>query len=95
MADRFGVEHLKKRIEIELVDYLSIENACKIFKFGNKFNYKRLIDSCLLFIDDSYEEILDTEEFEDLDKEDMLKIVRFSKNQHKSSSKPTPKRAFH
>jgi len=82
------VFHLKKRIEIELVEYLSIENACKIFRYGNKFNYKRLREACLLFIDDNYNEILDTDEFEDLDKEDMLKIIRFRKYQEKSLSPP-------
>ena len=78
--DRFEIEHLRERIEIEMVEYLSVENACKIFKFANRLNYERLRETALIFINKNYNEIIDTDEFEELEKEDMLKIVRYRKN---------------
>ena len=76
MADRFGVLHLKKRLECTVVEFIMIENAAKIFKFSNKYNYDRLRNICLSYIDEHYSHIINTEEFAELEKDDILRIVR-------------------
>jgi len=80
MADRFGVTHLKKRLECEVVLFIKIDNAAKVFKFSNKYNYDRLRNICMTFIDEHYSQIINTEEFAELEKDDILKIVRLQGN---------------
>ena len=76
MADRFGVIHLKKRLECAAVEYITIDNAAKVFKYSNRYNYERIRNICMSYIDEHYSQIIHTEEFAELEKDDILKIVR-------------------
>ncbi len=76
MADRFRVSHLKKRLECAVVEFIRIENAAKIFKYSNRYNYDRLRNICLSYIDENYSQIIQTEEFAELEKDDILRIIR-------------------
>ena len=76
LADRFGVPHLKRKLECGVVEFIMIDNAAKIFKYSNKYNYDRLRNICLAYIDEHYTHIIQTEEFAELEKDDILRIVR-------------------
>ena len=58
LADKFGVTHLKKRLECEVVKYITIDNAAKIFKYANRYNFDRLRNICLMYIDEHYSTIV-------------------------------------
>ena len=49
---------------------------CNIFKYANTFNCERLKDTCLLFTEENYQEVISSAGFEDLDKDEILKIIR-------------------
>ena len=70
----------KKKCEYVLAHYISIESVCSIFKYANAFNCEHLKESCLLFTEENYFEVIDSPGFEELDKEEMVKIVRVRKD---------------
>ena len=61
---------------------------CQIFKYANNFNCSRLKDTCLLFTEENHQEVITSAGFEELDKDEMLKIVRVGKEKKKQSGKP-------
>jgi hypothetical protein len=79
LADRFGVTCIKKKCENILAQYISVDNVCNIFKYANTFNCERLRDTCLLFTEENYQEVISSPGFEDLDKDEILKIIRMGK----------------
>lgn len=81
MADRFSVQAIKRKCEHILAQCISVENVCNIFKYGNTFNCERLKDTCLLFTEENYQEVISSAGFEDLDKDEILKIIRMGKQQ--------------
>lgn len=76
-ADMFAVEDLKNSIELFLSSKLNIENSACIFKHSCNHNFDKLKVVCLSFINDYYKQIIETKEFEDLQKEYIVEIVRF------------------
>lgn len=50
-----------------------------MFKLANAFNCARLSKSCLYYIEEHYEEVIMTDGFACLDKEEMLMVVRLNK----------------
>lgn len=85
LADRFGVNSIKKKCENILAQYISVENVCNIFKYANTFNCERLRDTCLLFTEENYQEVISSAGFEDLDKDEILKIIRMGKQQQQKA----------
>ena len=76
MADRFGVTHLKERLQSAIMEYITADNAAKIYKFSSRYNYDRLRNISTSYINDHYTQIVHTEEFAELDKDDILRIIR-------------------
>ena len=56
-----------------------MENVCQIFKYANTFNCERLKETCLLFTEENYNEVIASAGFEDLDKDEIIKIIRVGK----------------
>lgn len=83
MADRFSVASFKKKCEQILAQYITIESVCQIFKYANKFNCERLQETCLLYIEEYHTEVLSSAGFEDLDKEEIIKIIRIGSDPKK------------
>jgi hypothetical protein len=73
----FAVEDLKKSLELYLSSRLSIENSASIFKYSSYHNFDILKKICLSFINDYYKQIIETKEFEELQKEYIVEIIRF------------------
>lgn len=53
-----------------------MESLCQIFKYSNTFNCERLRDTCLLFTEENYQDVITSAGFEDLDKDEIIKIIR-------------------
>ena len=83
LADRFSVSSFKKKCEQILAQYITVDSVCQIFKYANKFNCERLQETCLLFIEESYNDVLTSAGFEDLDKEEIIKIIRIGNDPKK------------
>ena len=66
-----------------MAQYITIDSVCQIFKYANKFNCERLQETCLFFIEESYNEVLASAGFEDLDKEEIIKIIRLGNDPKK------------
>ena len=81
LADRFSIACIKKKCEYILAQCICIENVCNIFKYANTFNCERLRDTCLLFTEEHYQDVISSAGFEDLDKDEILKIIRMGKPQ--------------
>mmetsp|Transcript_37338 Transcript_37338/g.35930 ORF Transcript_37338/g.35930 Transcript_37338/m.35930 type:complete len:113 (-) Transcript_37338:30-368(-) len=87
LADRFNVISFKRKCEYILAQCINIDNVCQIFKYANTFNCERLKETCLLFTEENYNEVIASSGFEDLDKDEILKIIRVgkeSKKRHKA-----------
>ena len=76
LADRFSVNAIKRKCEHILAQCISIDNVCNIFKYANTFNCERLKETCLLFTEENYQDVISSAGFEDLDKDEILKIIR-------------------
>eukprot|EP00826_Nyctotherus_ovalis_P037735 TRINITY_DN3468_c0_g4_i1.p1 TRINITY_DN3468_c0_g4~~TRINITY_DN3468_c0_g4_i1.p1 ORF type:complete len:168 (+),score=50.13 TRINITY_DN3468_c0_g4_i1:292-795(+) len=76
VADRFRVPHLKGRLESAMVDYISTENAAKVYKYANRNNYDRLRNICTSYILEHYVQVVQTNEFYELDKDEIVRLVR-------------------
>ena len=73
----FAVEDLKYSLELYLSSKLNIENSASIFRHSSYHNFDRLKIISLAFINDYYKQVIETKEFEDLQKEYIVEIVRF------------------
>jgi hypothetical protein len=80
LADRFDFVSFKKKCEYLLTNYINVETVCHIFKYANAFNCELLRESCLLFTEENYNDVIDSAGFEELDKEEILKIIRVKKD---------------
>lgn len=79
LCERFSVSGLKNRCEIELVPSLNVDNAALLYKYAKNFQCGRLKESCLVYIEEHFNQVLATQAFEDLDKDSILEIMRFNK----------------
>lgn len=75
-----SIDFLRTKVENYLSSKLTIPNVSKIFKYATVFNFFRLKNICLAFINENYTKVIETSEFEDLHRESMLEIIRFCKN---------------
>lgn len=66
VADRFGVERLKKICEGELVASIKIDNAAQILLAADAFNAERLRERCLNYIVNNFDEVSKTPCFEEM-----------------------------
>lgn len=80
LADRYSVPSLKARCEVELASSLNVDNAALLFKYGKTYKCDRLSEVTLYFIEEYFNQVIETQAFEDLDKEQMLEIMRFSRS---------------
>jgi hypothetical protein len=58
-----------------------VESVCQIFKYANTFNCERLKETCLLFTEENHQEVITSAGFEDLEKDEIIKIIRLGNNQ--------------
>ena len=85
LADRFNVASIKRKCEHILAQCISVDNVCNIFKYANTFNCERLRETCLLYTEENYQEVISSAGFEDLDKDEILKIIRMGGSAGKNS----------
>lgn len=79
LADRFGVTSFKEKSDILLSKHITVSTVCFIFKYANEFNLARLKETCLVYMEENYDEVIYSAGFEELDKDEMLKIIRLCK----------------
>ena len=79
----FDIFQVKDFLKVKLLrtieDYISEENVIKIFSYANSYNYEKLKNNCLTFIKEKYNSIIKSESFENLQKEELIEIVRYCK----------------
>ena len=80
LCDRFSVSSLKRRCEQTQVGVLTVENAAPIYQLAKTYECTSLKEAVLVFIEEHFSEVIETEAFEELDKRSMLEIMRFKKN---------------
>ena len=88
LADRFNVPSIKKRCEQILAQHITVESVCQIFKYANTFNCERLRETCLLFTEENHNDVITSSGFEDLDKEEIIQIIRLGNDSKKRKRKP-------
>ena len=82
LADWFGVTSFKDKADILLSKYITVNTVCFIFKYANEFNLTRLKETCLVYMEENYDEVIYSAGFEELDKDEMLKIIRLCKEKN-------------
>ena len=70
---------LKAKLLRTIEEYISEENVIRIFSYANSYNYEKLKNNCLIFIKEKYNSIIKSESFENLQKEELIEIVRYCK----------------
>lgn len=83
LADRFNVSAIKKKCEVILAQHIHTETVCQIFKYANTFNCERLKETCLLYTEENHKEVIMTAGFEELDRDDIIKIIRLGNESKK------------
>lgn len=83
LADRFNVSSIKKKCEVILAQHIHTETVCQIFKYANTFNCERLKETCLLYTEENHKEVIMTAGFEELDRDDIIKIIRLGNESKK------------
>jgi alpha-tubulin suppressor-like RCC1 family protein len=78
LCERFSLSSLKSRCELAMINSISIENAALLFKYSKNYQCSRLKECCLVYIQEHSKEILKTASLEELDKESLLEIMRFT-----------------
>jgi len=66
-----------------LAQHITVESVCQIFKYANTFNCERLKETCLLFTEENHNDVITSAGFEDLDKEEIIKIIRLGNDKQK------------
>ena len=93
MADRYDIQSIKKKCEQIFSQHISVDAVCQIFKYACSFNCERLKETCLLFTEENHQEVITSAGFEELDRDEMLQIVRVGKEMKRPvKSKSTGKR---
>jgi alpha-tubulin suppressor-like RCC1 family protein len=80
LADEYGVVSYKEKCEILLSKYITVTTVWVIFKYANEYNCERLKETCLVYMEENYDEVIYSSGFEELDKDEMLKIIRLCKD---------------
>ena len=79
LADEYGVTSFKEKWEIMLSKYVTVSTVWIIFKYANEFNWERLKETWMIYMKENYDEVIYSSGFEELDKDEMLKIIRLGK----------------
>lgn len=87
LADWFGVQSFKEKSDILLTTYISVNTVCYIFKYANEYNLAWLKETCLVYMEENYDEVIYSPGFEELDKDEMLKIIRLCKKDKNGKAK--------
>ena len=58
-------------------EYISEDNVIKIFSIANSYNYEKLKKICLMYIKEKYNKIIISKSFENLQKDELIEIVRY------------------
>jgi len=82
LADWFGVTSYKEKADILLSWYITVNTVCFVFKYANEFNLTWLKETCLVYMEENYDEVIYSAGFEELDKDEMLKIIRLCKEKN-------------
>ena len=80
LADEYGVTSFKEKSEIMLSKYITISTVWVIFKYANELNCERLKETWMIYMKENYDEVIYSSGFEELDKDEMLKIIRLGKD---------------
>lgn len=79
LGDRYDIQPIKRKCEYIFAQHINVDTVCQIFKYANNFNCERLKETCLLFTEENHQEVITSAGFEELDRDEMLKIVRVGK----------------
>ena len=80
LAEEYGVASYKEKCEILLSKYITISTVCLIFRYANEYNCERLKETCLVYMEENYDEVIYSTGFEELDKDEILLIIRLCKD---------------
>lgn len=92
LADRYDIQSIKRKCEQIFAQHISVDTLCQIFKYACSFNCERLKETCLLFTEENQQDVLTSAGFEELDRDEMIQIVRVGKETKKSSKGKSGKR---
>jgi len=87
LADRYDIQSIKRKCEYIFAQHITVDSVCQIFKYANNFNCERLKETCLLFTEENHQEVITSGGFEELDKEEMLQIVRVGKEKKRQGGR--------
>lgn len=78
--DLFQVrDYLKNKIQIQIQNKINVDNVSKIFSYAHQYNLERLKFVCLYIMQENYNIVVETKGFEDLQKEQLLEVMRYMK----------------
>lgn len=86
LADRYDITSIKKSCEQIFSQHINVDTVCQIFKYANSFNCNRLKETCLLFTEENYDDVIHSEGFADLDKEEILQIINMMKEKKRAGA---------
>ena len=92
LADRYDIQSIKRKCEQIFAQHISVDTLCQIFKYACSFNCERLKETCLLFTEENQQDVLTSAGFEELDRDEMIQIVRVGKESKKGSKAKPGKR---
>ena len=70
-------DFLKMKLLRTIKEYISEDNVIKIFSIANSYNYEKLKKICLMYIKEKYNKIIISKSFENLQKDELIEIVRY------------------
>ena len=78
--DLFQVrDYLKSKIQMQIQSKINVDNVSKIFSYAHQYNLERLKFVCLYIMQENYNVVVETKGFEDLQKEQLLEVMRYMK----------------
>ena len=84
LADRYDIQSIKRKCENIFAQHISVDTVCQIFKYAHNFNCERLKETCLLYTEENHQEVITSVGFEELDRDEMLQIVRVGKEKKRA-----------
>ena len=82
-ADRFGIDRLKRMAEVIILSFISIENACSIFRAADMHAAVTLRRKSVDFIQKNYDLVVKGIEFEELARSNIeltLELIRLGRS---------------
>lgn len=76
LAEKYMIESLTKRCILFLRDHLDSSNVFCVLKHSKLIENKSLLRSCWKFIDKECKDVLESEEFLEVDKMDLIELVK-------------------